>query len=98
MNQFELGLKNVISKKRYTNERSVLGYFKFDKPILNKPTFVKSNNAFNNEQPKKVQNNFQPRKTYVKYTSYTSIRNESLNKYSCFYCNCERDTHNTVGN
>lgn len=78
---------------------SVIFQWNFQEKTLgdnNKKTiFVQYSSAYNNVQPKKVQNNFQPRITYVRNTFYTSKRNELLNKSSCFYCNCKGYTPNT---
>lgn len=58
----QFGLKNVLSNKRYTNDKSGLTYSKFDKPSSNKKIiFVKTIN--NKIQLKKVQDNFQTKKT-----------------------------------
>lgn len=56
--------------------------------------FVKSINAYNNVQPKKVQDNFQQKITYLRNNFYSSKINKSFNKPSCFYCNYNRHTYN----
>lgn len=72
----QLGLEIVLINQIYTNDKSQLGYSKFYKPSSSKKTiFVRSSDAYNNVQPKNVQNNFQSRMTYVRNTLYTSKTN-----------------------
>lgn len=53
-------MDNVPGIQRYVNDRSGLGYSKFEKPSqIKKTVFVESNNAYNNVQTRKAQNNFQ---------------------------------------
>lgn len=48
-------LESVISRQRYTNDKNGLGYSKFNKSSQIKETiFIKSSNAYNNIQPKKM--------------------------------------------
>jgi len=48
------GLEEVLSKQRYSNNKTGLGFSNFNKPITNKTVFVKSNTISNNIETKKM--------------------------------------------
>ncbi|KAK2403685.1 rust resistance kinase Lr10 [Trifolium repens] len=51
----QVGLDNILSQQRYSNDKSGLGYSKFDKPSTSKTFFVKAIDQSNKEKVNKAQ-------------------------------------------
>ena len=48
------GLKEVLTKQRYSNNKTELCFSKFDKPSTNKTVFIKACTNFNNTETKNM--------------------------------------------
>ncbi|XP_058763525.1 uncharacterized protein LOC131636971 [Vicia villosa] len=83
----QIGLENVLSTQRYSNDKSGLGFSKFDKPTSNKTIFVKASNQPIQEKviKPKVMQHYPKRKNFVKKKSYPP-RYRSNFEPTCFYC------------
>lgn len=55
--KWQLDLKNVINKQRYSNDKCEIGYSKFDKPIRTKLYFLRLtiNSTMRNQRNSKLQ-------------------------------------------
>lgn len=60
-------MKGILSRQRYSNDKSGHGYSKFDKLSTSKFLFVKESDQYNKEKLNKVQNvHHHPKKRFVK--------------------------------
>lgn len=67
----QIGWDNVLSQEKYSNDKSGLGYSKFDKPNTSKTILVKASNQSNEEKINKVQKVYHhPKKIFPKKKSY----------------------------
>ncbi|KAK2422681.1 gag-protease polyprotein [Trifolium repens] len=90
----QVGLNNIISQKRYSNDKSGLGYSKFDKPSTSKTMFVKAIDQSNKEKVNKAQKvNHHLKKRFPKKKSYVP-RYRSNFVPTCFYCGISGHTPN----
>ncbi|KAK2423291.1 rust resistance kinase Lr10 [Trifolium repens] len=91
----QVGLDNILSQQRRSNNKSGLGYSKFDKPSTSKTIFVKAIDQSNKEKVNKAQNvNHHPKKRLPKKKSYVP-RYRSNFVHTCFYCGISGHTPNT---
>ena len=69
----QIGLNDVLRKQRFSNDKSGLGYSKFNKPCTSKTIFVKASDQSNKEKVNKAQkvHYYHKRKRFVKNKSYT---------------------------
>jgi hypothetical protein len=82
--KYDIGLDNVLSSQRFSNNKCGLGFSNFDKPSTSQTIFVKTTyNKFNNVEPKKVHGVI---RHYGRYDSYL-YKNHHVHKPICFYCN-----------
>ncbi|KAK2402034.1 gag-protease polyprotein [Trifolium repens] len=90
----QVGLDNILSQQRYSNDKSGLGYSKFDKPCTSKTIFVKAIDQSNKEKVNKAQKvNHHLKKRLSKKKSYVS-RYRSNFVPTCFYCGISGHTPN----
>ena len=91
----QVGLENVLSQQRYSNDKSGLGYSKFSKPSSNKTIFVKASDQLSKEKVNKpkVVHHYPKRKRFVKKKSYPP-RYKSNFEPTCFYCGIKGHTPN----
>ncbi|WJX50352.1 hypothetical protein P8452_36670 [Trifolium repens] len=90
----QVGLDNILSQQRRSNDKSGLGYSKFDKPSTSKPIFVKAIDQSNKEKVNKAQKvNHHPKKRLPKKKSYVP-RYRSNFVPTCFYCGISGHTPN----
>ncbi|CAJ2638078.1 unnamed protein product [Trifolium pratense] len=67
----QVGLDNILSQQRHSNDKSGLGYSKFDKPSTNKTIFVKEIDQSTKEKVNKAQKvNHNSKKIFPKKKSY----------------------------
>jgi hypothetical protein len=81
----QIGLENVLSNQRFSNDKCGLGFSNFDKPSTSHTTFVKATcNKFNNVEQKKVHIVNPSKRLNVRFNSYGrnyfNIRNKCYNK------------------
>ena len=82
----QVGLDNILSQQRYSNDKSGLGYSKFDKSSTSKTIFVKAIDQSNKEKVNKAQKvNHHLKKRFPKKKSYVP-RYRSNFVPTCFYC------------
>ncbi|KAK2357503.1 gag-protease polyprotein [Trifolium repens] len=90
----QVGLDNILSQQRYSNDKSELGYSKFDKPSTSKTIFVKTIDQSNKEEVNKAQKvNHHLKKRLSKKKSYVP-RYRSNFVPTCFYCGISGHTPN----
>ncbi|KAK2382430.1 rust resistance kinase Lr10 [Trifolium repens] len=90
----QVGLDNILSQQRYSNDKSGLGYSKFDKPSTSKTIFVKAIDQSNKEEVNKAQKvHYHPKKRFPKKKSYVP-RYRSNFVPTCFYCGINGHTPN----
>lgn len=89
----QIGLENVLSRQRYSNDKCGFEFSKFDKPSTSKTIFVKDSTQFNNVEPKNVHDVNHPKRSYVRNNSYVNIRNHVFIP-TFFYCNTKDHTLN----
>jgi hypothetical protein len=90
----QVGLDNILSQQRRSNDKSGLGYSKFDKPSTSKTIFVKAIDQSNKEKVNKAQKvNHRPKKRLPKKKSYVP-RYRSNFVPTCFYCGISGHTPN----
>ncbi|KAK2450001.1 hypothetical protein QL285_009142 [Trifolium repens] len=90
----QVGLDNILSQQRYSNDKSGLGYSKFDKPSTSKTIFVKAIDQSNKEEVNKAQKfNHHLKKRLSKKKSYVP-RYRSNFVPTCFYCGISDHTPN----
>ncbi|KAK2400748.1 gag-protease polyprotein [Trifolium repens] len=90
----QVGLDNILSQQRYSNDKSGLGYSKFDKPSTSKTFFVKAIDQSNKEKVNKAQKvNHHLKKRFPKKKSYVP-RYRSNFVPTCFYCGINGHTPN----
>lgn len=91
----QIGLKNVLSRQRYSNKKNEFGFSNFNKPSTNKPIFVKSSTTSNNVEPKKLHVVNPPKRSNVRNNSYcrnySNVRN---NSYGRNYSNFRNNSYN----
>ncbi|CAJ2657071.1 unnamed protein product [Trifolium pratense] len=94
----QVGLDNILSQQRHSNDKSGLGYSKFDKPSTNKTIFVKEIDQSTKEKVNKAQKvNHNPKKIFPKKKSYVP-RYRSNFVPTCFYCGISGHTPNACYN
>ncbi|KAK2454205.1 gag-protease polyprotein [Trifolium repens] len=90
----QVGLDNILSQQRYSNDKSGLGYSKFDIPTTSKIIFVKTIDQSNKEKVNKAQKvNHHLKKRLSKKKSYVP-RYRSNFVPTCFYCGISGHTPN----
>lgn len=90
----QLGLENVLNMQRYSNDKSGLGYSKFDKPNLNKTIFVKASSQSNQEKIIVMKKDDLYNKKIIQNKSHTYVTNSRFNP-TCSYCGLHGHTPNT---
>ncbi|KAK2353731.1 gag-protease polyprotein [Trifolium repens] len=90
----QVGLDNILRQQRRSNDKSGLGYSKFDKLSTSKTIFVKAIDQSNKEKVNKAQKvNHRPKKRLPKKKSYVP-RYRSNFVPTCFYCGISGHTPN----
>ena len=90
----QIGLDNVLRQQRFSNDKSGLGYSKFNKPSTSKTIFVKASDQSNKEKVNKAQKvHHHPKKRFPKKKSYVP-RYRSNFVPTCFYCGISGHTPN----
>jgi phage gpG-like protein len=91
----QIGLDNVLSSQRFSNNKCRLGFSNFDKPNTSQTIFVKATRKFNNKESKKehvVNPHKRPNdRNSFKSKNYSNIRNKSFNKN---YSNARNNSNN----
>lgn len=83
----KIGLEGALSQQIYSNDKTRLGYSKFDKPSSSKTIFVKASDQSTKEKVNKEKNTYHypKRKRFIKKKSYVP-RYRSNFVPTCFYC------------
>lgn len=104
----QIGLKVVLSRQRYLNNKYELGFYNFYRPNTIKIIFVKTSTKFKNMEPKKVHALIFPKRSNVKTNSYGrnyyrnnsyainnsyAYKNNNVHKSTCYYCNTKGHIH-----
>lgn len=87
----QIGLEDVKSRQRYSNNKCGLGFSNFNKPNTSKTIFVKASTKFNNVKPKKVHDVIHSKRSYDRNHYYVFKRNNVL-RPTCFYFNTKVHT------
>ncbi|CAJ2660665.1 unnamed protein product [Trifolium pratense] len=90
----QVGLDNILSQQRFSNDKSGLGYSNFDKPSTSKTIFVKAIDQSTKEKVNKAPKvHHYPKKRFSKKKSYIP-RYRSNFVPTCFYCGISGHTPN----
>ncbi|XP_045798087.1 uncharacterized protein LOC123892341 [Trifolium pratense] len=90
----QIGLENVLSSQRFSNDKCGLGFSNFDKLSTSHNTFVKTTcNKFNNNESKKEHVVNYHKRTYDRNNFYGNKENHIF-RPTCFYCNTKGHTPN----
>lgn len=93
----QIGLEDLLSRQRYSNNKIGFGFSNLYKPSTNKTIFIKASTTSDNIETKKMHSVNPPRRFNLRTNSNGRNYSNSyhVHKSTCFYCNTKGHTPNT---